>query len=94
MKNIYFERINDLVLTLSDNGIPCQVTDLYDGYKVTFFPWSSGDVIAHSYMLGRGEHGCTVESFGFPWDEGDVSLLDVQEAIDLITDLYKATRGF
>lgn len=89
MKNIYFERIADLVLTLSDNGVPCNVEDCYDGYKVTF-PWCDGDVIAHSYMLGRGKHGYTVESFGFPWDYGDVTLLDVQEAIDLITDLYKA----
>ena len=89
MKNLYFERINDLVLTLSDNGVPCHVEDCYDGYKVTF-PWCSGDVIAHSYMSGGGEYGYTVESFEFPWDEGDVTLLDVQEAIDLITEYYKA----
>lgn len=88
MKNRYFERIADLVLTLSDNGVPCRVNDLYDGYKVTF-PWCDGDVIAHSGMLGGGECGWTVESFGFPWDEGDVTLLDVQEAIDLITKCYK-----
>lgn len=35
MKNLYFERIADLVLALADNGIPCHVEDLYDGYKVT-----------------------------------------------------------
>ena len=88
MKNNYFERIADLVLTLSDNGIPCHVENLYDGYKVTF-PWCCGDVIAHSYMLGRGEYGYNVESMGFPWDKDDVTLLDVQEAIDLITKYYK-----
>lgn len=88
MKNDYFERIADLALALSDNGIPCHVENLYDGYKVTF-PWCRGDVIAHSGMLGGGECGYTVESFEFPWDEGDVTLLDVQEAIDLITNLYK-----
>lgn len=88
MRNNYFERIVDLTLALSDNGVPCHVEDLYDGYKVTF-PWCDGDVIAHSGMLGGGECGYTVESFGFPWDEGDVTLLDVQEAIDLITKCYK-----
>lgn len=88
MKNRYFERIADLVLALSDNGVPCHVEDLYDGYKVTF-PWCDGDVIAHSGMLGYGECGYTVESFGFPWDEGDVTLLDIQEAVDLITKCYK-----
>ena len=87
MKNHYFERIADLVLTLSDNGVPCHVEDCYDGYKVTF-PWCNGDVIAHSFMLGSGAYG--VESFGFPWDYGDVTVLDVQEAIDLITNFYKA----
>ena len=86
--NHYFERIADLVLALSDNGVPCHVEDLYDGYKVTF-PWCCGDVIAHPGMLGGGECGYTVESFGFPWDEGDVTLLDIQEAVDLITKCYK-----
>lgn len=89
MKNIYFERINDLVLALSDNGVPSHVENLYDGYKVTF-PWCGGDVIAHSGMLGNVDYGYTVESFGFPWDYGDVTVLDVQEAIDLITNFYKA----
>lgn len=89
MKNRYFETIAHLVLALSDNGIPCHVEDLYDGYKVTF-PGCDGDVIAHSYMLGRGECEYTVESMGFPWDEDDVTLLDVQEAIDLITEYLKA----
>ena len=56
MRN-YFERIADLVLTLSDNGVPCNVENLYDGYKVTF-PWCCGDVIAHSGMLGK--NGYTV----------------------------------
>ena len=47
MKNIYFERINNLALALNDNGVPCNVENCYDGYKVTF-PWCKGDVIAHS----------------------------------------------
>ena len=88
MTNRYFKRIADLVLTLADNGIPSHVEDLYDGFKVTF-PWCNGDVIAHSGMLCGGNYAYTVESFGFPWDEGDVTLLDVQEAIDLITKYYK-----
>lgn len=88
MKNNYFETIADLVLALCDNGVPCNVEDSYDGYKV-IFPWCCGDVIAHSYMLGKGKHRYTVESMGFPWDEDDVTLLDVQEAIDLITKYYK-----
>lgn len=92
MKNIYFERINDLVLTLSDNGVPCNVESLphgFDDYKVSF-PWCFGAVVAHSGVLGRNAGKYTVESFGFPWDEGDVTLLDVQDAIDLITEYYKA----
>lgn len=89
MENRYFTRIADLVLALADNGIPSRVENLYDGYKVTF-PWCYGDVIAHSGMLGRGEYKYTVESMGFPWDGDDVTLLDVQEAIDLITKFYEA----
>lgn len=89
MKNDYSERIINLIVALSKNEVPCYVMRLYDGYKVVF-PWCDGDVIAHSGMLGYGECGYTVESFGFPWDEGDVTLLEVQEAVDLITNLYKA----
>lgn len=87
MRNLYFERISKLVLTLSDNKVPCNVENCYDGYKVTF-PWCKGDVIAHSGMLGGGEYG--VESFGFPWDEGDVTLLGTTEAVYLITEYYGA----
>ena len=89
MKNRYFERIDDLVYGLSDNGVYCDVEKLFDGYKVTF-PWTFGAVVAHSGVLGQNASKYTVESFGFPWDEGDVTLLDVQEAIDLITEFYKA----
>lgn len=88
MKNLYHERILDLVIALSKNKVPCYVMPLYDGYKVTF-PWCDGDVIAHSGMLGYGEYGYSVESFGFPWDEGDVTLLEVKEAADLITSFYE-----
>ena len=88
MRENYFVRIADLVLALSDNGVPCHVESLYDGYKVTF-PWCYGDVIAHSGMLGNGNYKHTVESFGFPWDEDDVTLLDVIDAIDLITNYYE-----
>jgi hypothetical protein len=89
MKNRYFERIADLVLTLDDNGVPSHVENLYDGYKVTF-SWTFGTVVAHSGVLGRNASKYTVESSGFPWDEDDVTLLDVQDAIDLITEYYKA----
>ena len=88
MSREYFKRIAYLVTELSDNGVPMHVENLYDGYKVTF-PWCRGDVIAHSGMLGWGKCEHTVESMGFPWDEDDVTLLDVQEAIDLITNFYK-----
>jgi hypothetical protein len=87
MSRKYFERIADLVLALCNNGVPCHVEDLYDGYKVTF-PWCCGDVIAHSYMLGN--YGNNVESMGFPWDGDDVTVLDAMEVIDLITNYYKA----
>jgi len=89
MRNRYFERIDDLVYGLSDNGVPCDVENLYDGYKVTF-PWCCGEVIAHSHMLSGDKCEYAVESMWFPWDKGNVTLLDVQEAIDLITDFYKA----
>lgn len=88
MKNRYFETIAYLILALDDNGVPSHVENLYDGYKVTF-PWCCGDVIAHSGMLGLGRYEYTVESMGFPWDEDDVTLLDMQEAVDLITKYYK-----
>ena len=85
MTREYFKRIDYLTMSLTVNKVPYLVEDLYDGYKVTF-PWCCGDVIAHSYMLGK--NGWNVESFGFPWDEESVTVLTVADAINKITELY------
>ena len=67
MNNAYFANITGLLNELAANGVPAQLFECYEGYQLRF-PWySCGDVVCH-----RGTYG-QLESYGFPWDEGDVT---------------------
>lgn len=81
----YAEPILTIANSLSDLGIPYTTHIIYDGLQLRF-PWCNGDIVCHcgSYGHSNGE----VESYCFPWDKGDVSQLEVEEAIQLITYYY------
>ena len=49
---------------------------LFDGYKWTF-PGTNGDVALHSGTYGAREG--YVESYCFPWDNGDVTVCPPEE---------------
>lgn len=66
-------------------GVPFKADYLFDGYQFTF-DWCDGDVIAHRYSLGI-EQGM-VESYRFPWDEGNVTTDTPQRMASRIACLY------
>lgn len=92
MKNDYYYIINYIKNILDDAGVPCVVVQLYEGYQLRF-PWCEGDVALHNGTYGHRQ--LHVESYCFPWDEGDVTELEPEEAAEKIMTYYKTVkRGF
>lgn len=67
------------------------VNDNYNGggWQIRF-PWCVGDVACHKYTYGNMDG--YVESYQFPWDEGDVSVLTPEEAADKIVAYYNELK--
>lgn len=70
---------------LTREKIPHKILPLHGGFQI-YFPWCDGDVICHSFSYGNkwGEF----ESYGFPWDEDDVTVLGVGEVARKIMKYY------
>ncbi len=67
MTNTYFTTITALLNELADRGFPAQLFPIHDGFQLRF-PWyEGGDIACHSGTFG------VLESYGFPWDDGDVT---------------------
>ena len=65
--NTYFNTIVSLLNAFADRGFPAQLNACGDGWQLKF-PWfEGGDIACNSATGGR------LESYGFPWDEGDVT---------------------
>lgn len=85
MRN-YKERISYIGVVCDMYKIPYEIIPCWEGWQIKF-PWCVGDVACHNYTYGR-ENGC-VESYKFPWDKGDVSVLTPEDAANRIVDYYK-----
>lgn len=68
--DVFTRALEQLTYVLNDMGIQYNVSNIHDGYKVTF-DGIGGDVVCHRYSQG-GEKG-RWESFGFASDHGDVT---------------------
>lgn len=81
----YAKPILEVANNLSEASIPFTINVLWDGLQIRF-PWCDGDIICHS---GSFEHERGyVETYCFPWDEGDVSILSTSEVIIEIINYY------
>ena len=82
-------RYNEIISAMSDRldayHIPHTVHDCWDGAQIRF-PWCYGDIVIDNYTYGH-ELG-DVESYKFPWDNGDVSQLEPEDAVERIVQLY------
>jgi hypothetical protein len=81
----YAERIVTIAASLDRAGIPYSIHSIYEGWQLRF-PWCAGDIAVHDGTYGAKTD--KVESYQFPWDEGDVSVLMVGEAIEKIITYY------
>lgn len=67
---VYAQAILKITDKLDEAEVPYTINDCLGGYQLRF-PWCDGDIVAHQYApSGLGK----VESMGFSWDEGDVSV--------------------
>lgn len=83
----YAKPILELANLCTKKDIPFTLNIIWDGLQIRF-PWHSGDMACHAGTYGHTS-GC-VESYQFPWDNGDVSVLEPEEAVELLFDLYNA----
>ena len=81
----YFERIEFIYHILVTLHIPCTINALREGWQLRF-PWCPGDIAAHAGTFGEAQG--MVESFCFPWDGDDVTVLTPEEAAIKIIALY------
>lgn len=87
----YFLAIATIAQLLDEAKVPFTVKNLYEGYQLRF-PWHEGDVACHigTYCSGRG----LVETYQFPWDDDDISILTPKTAADRIIALYAGENNW
>ena len=81
----YTERIEYMAKIFDEEDVPYTMNSIFDGAQLRF-PWCEGDVVAHSGVEWE-DHGI-VESYCFPWDDGDVTKLTPNGMADRIIALY------
>lgn len=85
----YGKPIIAIAKTLMDYNVPFRLESYANyrtGYQLTF-PWCNGDIVCND--MSYGHVGGYVETFKFPWDEGDVTTMYPYEAACRVIDLYK-----
>ena len=81
--NAYFTTIINLLNVLADHGFPAQLTECRDGWQLRF-PWyEEGDIACHSETRGR------LESYGFPWDDGGVTIDTAEGFVHRLAKVWK-----
>lgn len=83
--NKYVDAINAVIASLILEGVPFTVNPALEGMQLRF-PWHEGDVACHAGTYGSD--GGMVESYQFPWDEDDVTMLEPTEMAARIIKLY------
>ena len=86
MEKMYEQIINELTIKLASVGVPYEINEYHDGWQLRF-PWCNGDVTIYggTYCSNMGK----VESYQFPWDDYDVTVLSVDTAAALIISYYE-----
>ena len=81
---IYAQAILEIANKLDEAKVPYTINDCLGGYQLRF-PWCHGDVISHRYAPSRRGR---VESMGFSWDAGDVTVMEPGAMANLIIVEY------
>lgn len=81
---IYAQTILDIANKLDEAEVPYTINDCLGGYQLRF-SWCNGDIVAHQYAPSRlGK----VESMGFSWDAGDVTVMEPEAMAIMIIAEY------
>ena len=81
MTNYYLNTILPLLNALAFRGVTAQLVPCLDGWKL-LFPWyEDGDIACNTATGGY------LESFGFPWDDGDVTVNEAENFARYIASL-------
>lgn len=86
----YSERILYIASILLAKAVPFTINDIFDGMQLRF-PWTHGDIACHYFTYGAASGA--VESYCFPWDEGDVTVLTPDEAAEKIIEYFEQKRA-
>ena len=86
----YAVPILTLANALSERNIPHTINVIWDGLQIRF-PWNGGDIVCHSGSYGSAVSD--VESMGCPWDDEDVSRINIDDALDRIVEWYLENEG-
>lgn len=82
----YATPILTLANFLTSSHVPFVLNAHWDGLQM-HFPWAANaDIVCNALSYGHA-YG-RVESMGCPWDEGDVTSLEVDEAVENIKAWY------
>ena len=81
----YEERIDAIASYCDLYNVPYTTNSIWNGKQIRF-PWCAGDVACHEFTYGTDMD--KVESYCFPWDNEDVTVLSVEEAAGLIVGYY------
>lgn len=81
----YEERIDVIANYCDLYNIPYTTNSLWEGKQIRF-PWCAGDVACHEFTYETNDD--KVESYCFPWDNDDVTVLSPEEAAGLIVGYY------
>lgn len=89
----YAERIAKIAAALdaAEVPVPYTICPIYEGWQLRF-PWCKGDIAVHDGTYGANAD--KVESYEFSWDEDDVTVLSVDEAIKRIKNEYILYKMF
>ena len=81
---IRVQAILDITNQLDEAEVPYTIHECLGGYQLRF-PWCDGDIVAHQYAPSRlGK----VESMGFSWDAGDVTVMEPEAMAIMIIAEY------
>ncbi len=83
--NKYTDAINAVIACLTFASVPFTVNPIFEGMQLRF-PWHEGDVACHAGTYGSDKG--MVESYQFPWDEDDVTMLKPKKMATRIIQLY------
>ena len=85
----YENRIALIAAECTLHQVPYTLNECWEGWQIRF-PWCKGDIAAHDGTYGA--RGDMVESYEFPWDNGDASVLTPKEAAERVIDYWNNYR--